>query len=234
MAWCSWEQVERNDRLVCRKEGRKEGNYQGEDPGGGEREGPGNAWPRTKPRTLPIHVHHSRELLRGMLHRTVLIPLQMSRARLAGAAAAPPSPGAALPGSDPVQGGDARVALRDGRLHGIQVPHAEVHEVVGGRRGLHGLHGGVAAVVVGVAGGAVVVGVRGVGVVAVGVDADIVGRAVGRGFPQARLPIAHQHRHRDPPRRRDPHHFQRLVLSLPFAFVPSVLEPDFHLRGGEL
>ena len=30
-----------------------------------------------------------------------------------------------------------------------------------------------------------------------------------------------------------PRHLKALILSLPFAFVPPVLEPDLHLRGGE-
>ena len=50
----------------------------------------------------------------------------------------------------------------------------------------------------------------------------------------AQLPVPHQHGHRHPPRRRwEPRLLQRLVLPLALTFVPPVLEPDFHLRGGE-
>lgn len=53
----------------------------------------------------------------------------------------------------------------------------------------------------------------------------------------AQLPVPHQHRHRDPPGRghgRVAGQLQGLVLRLALALVPPVLEPDLHLRGGEL
>lgn len=51
----------------------------------------------------------------------------------------------------------------------------------------------------------------------------------------AELSVAHQHRHRHPPRCRwVPRQLQRLVLLLALAFVPPVLKPDFDLRRGEL
>lgn len=55
----------------------------------------------------------------------------------------------------------------------------------------------------------------------------------GRVRRQAGLPIPHQHRHRHSPGRRQGHHLQALVLPLPLALVPSVLEPDLHLGRGE-
>lgn len=174
--------------------GRKGENYGAKTPleagsqRGPARPGVGAAPPVPAPNTGGLPTEMGARLLSssGMLQRPVLIPPQPPSVPRAAPrhGRGPPQVvgfpcGAALPGSDPVQRGDARVPLRDGCLHRIQVPHAEVHEVVAGRRGLHGLHGGVVAVVVGVAGRAVVVGVRGVGVVAIGVNADVVGRAVG-------------------------------------------------------
>lgn len=158
MASSSWEQVQQNDRLLCRKEG---GELAGRRPRWkGEREGPGarvgscgqrrtslhdarlaphGAWPsheilKTSPLEMAVAASEHRR------DATLNCPrpsrsLEMSRDRLAGAAEAPPSPalgsrrwpwstegswlgaGAALPGSDPVQRGDPRVPLRDGRLH---------------------------------------------------------------------------------------------------------------------
>lgn len=139
-----------------------------------------------------------------------------------------------------MQRGKAAVPLRDGRLHRVQVPHAEVHEVAGGGRRLDALHGRVAATVAGVAGpgasaAAAVAAVGRVGVVAVGVEADVVGRAVRGRVAQAGLPVADQDRHGYPARRRDAaHQLQALVLPLPLALVAAVLEPDLHLGGGEL
>jgi len=103
---------------------------------------------------------------------------------------------------------------------------------------LHGLHRrcGVTTRIVRVAAGpAVVTEGR---VVVVGEVAEVphtVGRVVGGGVGrQARLPVPHQHRHRHPPGRRQGHHLQALVLPLPLALVPPVLEPDLHLGRGEL
>lgn len=93
--------------------------------------------------------------------------------------------------------------------------------------------------IVRVAAGVGVVTESGVVVVSEMVDvAHAVGRVVGRVVGgcvrrQARLPVAHQHRYRHPPGRRQRHHLQALVLPLPLALVPPVLEPDLHLGRGE-
>lgn len=103
---------------------------------------------------------------------------------------------------------------------------------------MHGLDGsrcGIIARIVCVAAGASVVAEGWVVVVSEMVDVThAVGRVVrGCVRRQTRLSVPHQDRHRHPPGRRQRHHLQALVLTLPFTFVPPVLEPDFHLGRGE-
>lgn len=103
---------------------------------------------------------------------------------------------------------------------------------------MHGLNGGrcgVIARVVCVAAGAGIVAEGWVVVVSEVVDvAHAVGRVIGGCVRrQTRLPVPYQDRHRHPPGRRQRHHLKALVLPLPFALVPPVLEPDFHLCRGE-
>lgn len=103
---------------------------------------------------------------------------------------------------------------------------------------MHGLDGGRCGIItriVCVAAGAGVVAEGRVVVVGEMVDvAHAVGRVVGGWVSrQTRLSVPHQDRHGHPPGRRQRHHLQALVLPLTFALVPPVLEPDFHLGGGE-
>lgn len=102
---------------------------------------------------------------------------------------------------------------------------------------MHSLHCGcgVIACIVRVAAGAGVVAEGCVVVITKMVNVThTVGRIVaGRVTRETGLPIPHQHRHRHPPGRRQGHHLQALVLLLPLALVPPVLEPDLHLRRGE-
>lgn len=74
-----------------------------------------------------------------------------------------------------------------------------------------------------------------VGAIGVGADGDPIRSQVGLGPLKARLAISDQHR--------NSHstwwqwvggHLQGSILPLPLAFVAPVLEPDFHLGGGEL
>lgn len=78
-----------------------------------------------------------------------------------------------------------------------------------------------------------------IGAVVGAIGARAVGDAV-QGWIRLRAPktgfaIPDQHRHRHPPRgQRVGSQLQGFILPLPLALVPPVLEPDFHLRGGEL
>lgn len=149
-----------------------------------------------------------------------------------------------LPGPDPLQGALARrdrrplVRLRLRRAaEAAHVPEVHVHEGVGGAGGGERGDAAVRAAVVAVVRGAVV-RVGRVAVVAVRVGSVGSRGRVALRAAQTRLPVAHQHRHGDAPRRRRrvqlARRLQGLVLPLPLALVAAVLEPDLHLVGGEL
>ena len=125
-----------------------------------------------------------------------------------------------------------------------EVPQIHIHKRVSGGAGCW--QGGQIGVGAGVRVGVdrVAVAVCRVTAVAVrGRSSHRVGSVIIRGSGQTRSPVADQHRDGHPPRGRwvvvvmvvvmMPRHLEALILSLPFAFVPPVLEPDLHLRGGE-
>lgn len=146
-----------------------------------------------------------------------------------------------LPGPDALQGalaGGHRWSLVRLRLRGAaetaRVAQVHVHEGAGSAGGGQRGNAAVRAAVVAVVGRAVVCVGR-VSVVTVRVG-TVRSRRVALRPAQTRLPVPDQDRDGDAPRRRRvvlARRLQGFVLSLPFAFVAAVLEPDLHLVGGE-
>lgn len=74
-----------------------------------------------------------------------------------------------------------------------------------------------------------------VGAIGVRAGGDAVRGWVRLGPPQTGFAIPDQHGHCHPARgQRVGSQLQGFILPLPLALVPPVLEPDFHLRGGEI
>ncbi len=147
-----------------------------------------------------------------------------------------------LPGPDPLQGalaGCDRCPLMClalwGAAEAAHISQVHVHEGIGGAGRRKGGDAGVSAAVVGVVRGAVVC-ICWVSVITVRVGSVRSSSGIALCTAQTRLPISDQHRHGDAPGRRRvvlPRRLQRLVLSLPFALVAAVLEPDLYLVRGE-
>lgn len=130
----------------------------------------------------------------------------------------------------------------DPRLHGglqacglvlSSAGHAQAHFhgraagiVVGGHPGIVPL---VASTIRAAAIGTVV------GAIGVRAGGDAVWGWVRLGAPKTGFAVPDQHGHCHSPRgQRVGSQLQGFILPLPLALVPPVLEPDFHLRGGEL
>lgn len=134
-----------------------------------------------------------------------------------------PVPRGRLPSPDPrLHGGlQARGLVLSTAGH----PHAHVHGIGG--------HPGVPPAVAGTERAAAIGAV--VGAIGVRAGGEAVRGWVRLGPPETRFAVPDEHGHCHPPRgQRVGSQLQGFILPLPLALVPSVLEPDFHLRGGKL
>lgn len=131
-----------------------------------------------------------------------------------------------LPSPDP--------CLRRGlQARGLVLSRAQAHVHGGAAGGGAGGHPGVPPAI----GSTIRAAAIGTVVGAVGVRAggDAVWGWVRLGAPKTGFAVPDQYGHCHPPRgQRVGSQLQGFILPLPLAFVPPVLEPDFHLRGGEL
>lgn len=134
-----------------------------------------------------------------------------------------------LPSPDSRLHGD----LQGGRLVLSSAGHAQAHVHSGTAGGGIGGHPSIAPAVATTIWAAAVGTVK--GAVGVWAGGDAVRGWVRLGAPQAGFAVLDQHGHCHPPRgQRVGSQLQGFILPLPLALVPSVLEPDFHLGGGEL
>lgn len=133
-----------------------------------------------------------------------------------------------LPSPDPCLHG----GLQTRRLVLSSAGHAQTAVHGGAAHGGTGGHPGIAPPIASTIWAAIGAVVGAIGVRAVG---DAVQSWIRLRAPKAGFAVPDQHRHRHPPRgQRVCSQLQGFILPLPLALVPPVLEPDFHLRGGEL